>query len=95
MSACAPSRVTMPEVVYLTAFGLVLMSRLKLNLTVSPLFCCSSSFAFTSKNSPSVGEGPSTFSAWSLYILIETVTPAAEYFGLITNTPSVVGPNYI
>ena len=56
MSAEGPSKVTLPAVEYLTIFGLVVISRLKLSVTwFLPLFC-SSILALTSKKSFSVGE---------------------------------------
>lgn len=55
ISSADPSKVTMPIVEYLTMFGLVVISKLKLRSTWSMLFFCSSSLAFTSKKSFSVG----------------------------------------
>ena len=63
ISSVLPSRLTVPDVEYLTTFGFVLISKLKLSLTVSPLLFCSSILAFTSKKSCAVEEWPSVFSA--------------------------------
>ena len=77
-SAALPSRIMLPVAEYLTTFGLVDMSRLKLRVTSSPLFFCSSNFAFTSKKRLSVAENCPVLSACRLSIRMLTVTPETE-----------------
>ena len=89
MSAVGPSRVTLPVVEYLTMFGLVVMSRLKLSSTCLPLLFCSSILAFMSKKRFSVGESWVVLSACKLSIRIETMTPVTEYFGQIIDSPTL------
>ena len=88
-SAEGPSRVTLPVVEYLTMFGLVVMSRLKLSSTCLPLLFCSSILALISKKRFSVGEICVVLSACKLSIRIETMTPVTEYFGQIIDSPTL------
>jgi hypothetical protein len=79
MSSGLPTKVTKPEVLYLTTFGLVEIARLKASVTSLLLFFCSSSFALTSKNSSSFEVYSPVRSACRLLRVIETATPETEY----------------
>ena len=88
MSSGFPVNVTSPVVIYLTTLGLVEMVKLKLSVTWSVPFFCSSSLALTSKNSSSLGIAWPVLSACKLLSVIETLTPETEYCGL-TADPSL------
>ncbi len=91
MSAWLPSNVTTPMVEYFTTLGLVVIKRLKLSITWSVPFFCSSSLAFTSKkSSPPAAVYCPVLSAWRLSIRTVTVTPETEYFGQMTDSPNLL-----
>lgn len=91
MSSTFPVRITEPVVLYFTTFGLVEMNSWKPRVTWLVSFFCSSSFAFTSKKTSSVATVAAVLrSACRLLIVIETVTPETEYWGLTTADSSLV-----
>jgi len=88
MSSGLPMRVTDPEMLYLTTFGLVEMAKLKLNVSSFVPFFCSSSFALMSKNSSSFEVYSPVRSPCRLFRLIETPTPETMYCGLTADSSS-------
>jgi hypothetical protein len=86
MSSGLPTKVTKPEVEYLTTFGLVEIVRLNASVTSLLPFFCSSSFALTSKNSSSFERYSPIRSACKLLSFTETVTPETEYCGFTADS---------
>jgi hypothetical protein len=86
MSSGLPTKVTKPEVLYLTTFGLVEIVRLNASVTSLVRFFCSSSCALTSKKSSSFERYSPVRSACKLLSFIETVTPETEYCGFTTDS---------
>jgi hypothetical protein len=58
----------------------------KLSVSWLVPFFCSSSFAFTSKNSSSLEPYSPSLSACKLLMLIETTTPETEYCGITADS---------
>jgi hypothetical protein len=86
MSSGFPAKVTKPEVLYLTTFGLVEIERLKASVTSLLPFFCSSSFALMSKNRFSVEEFSPVRSPCKLSRLIDTATTETEYWGFTADS---------
>jgi hypothetical protein len=82
MSSGFPTNVTVPDVAYLTTFGLVDIVKAKLRVTSLLPFFCSSSFALKSKNNSSFVVYCPVRSACRLVRFMVTVTPETEYCGL-------------
>jgi hypothetical protein len=85
-SACFPSRNRTPAIAYWTTFGFVVIEILKPTDSLSFVLLCSSSLALRSKKRLSEGNPCPVLSAWRLSILMETMTPETEYFGLMGDT---------
>jgi hypothetical protein len=86
MSSGLPTKVTKPEVWYLTTFGFVEIAKLNASVTSLFTFFCSSNFALISKNNSSLERYSPVRSACKLLSFIDTVTPETEYCGFTVDS---------